>query len=251
MYLRGLLALELCVAVLAPSSTLNAQDAHPPVLIVSGMSSRQVAADSAEVRVAWYLTSADAEAQEREDAADVEALRTLLAEAGASSVVIRFAPDPWYAPMHDDLPNRPRERRREVLTTIVGGEAIIDALAALRNHPIFLESSAEYGCTCADSARTNLLKAAFDQSRARATALAEAAGTRIQGVVAMSTAPLDMQMLRGYQSVPLDAGGLESYGIPLMPPQVNQSENLAAPLVTVTAVVNVAWQIGRPGPVRE
>ena len=126
----------------------RAQDQRPPVIVVAATAERQVPADSAVVRVAWYLLNAGAAAQEAEDSTAVDSLRALLNSAGVLDPVIRHAPELWYPPMRQDSPDRPQERRREVSVVIVGEQAIIAALAAFRNHPVFEDAGADYGRTC-------------------------------------------------------------------------------------------------------
>ncbi len=237
--------LALGAMVLVPFSSARAQERRPPVIVVSAMAERQVPADSAVVRVAWYLLNAGAAAQEAEDSSAVDSLRALLRAAGVVDPAVRHAPAPWYMPMREDSPDWPRDRRREVSVVIVGEQSIIAALAALRNHPVFEEAGAEYGCTCSDSLQAELLREAFGRTRARASALADAAGTRLEGVFAMTTEPFGAELMRGTHSLGLSGQGLESYGVPLVPPPPPPGDGLQSPLVEVAAGVYVAWEVGR------
>lgn len=232
------------MCLLSPT-TAAAQQPHPAVIVVSGMAERQVPADSVVLQVSWYLKSADAAAQSAEDSEALDSLVALLRRSGATSPSIHFARERWYPLMEPDSPERPRELRRVVSAHVVGRESITKAMAALRNHPIFHAEGTDYACTCGDSVRTHMLRQAFEVSRVRAMALADAAGTRLVGIVAMSTEPLDAQTLMGYQSVRMTGSGIEANQSLLVPPALAASDGLAAPLVPVVAGVYVAWEVQR------
>lgn len=239
----GLLAVG--VMGLLPSTMAAAQQPHPAVIVVSAMAERQVPADSVVLEVSWYLKRSDAAAQSAEDAEAVDSLEALLRRSGATSPSIHFASERWYPLLEPDSPDRPRELHRTVSVYVVGRTSIIEAMAALRNHPVFHAEESAYACTCADSVRNHLLQQAFELSRMRAAALAEASGNRLAGIFAMSTEPLDAQTLIGYQSIRFSGSGFEAHGSLLVPPPLAAGDGLAAPLVPIVAGVYVAWEVQR------
>ncbi|HEU4799002.1 MAG TPA: SIMPL domain-containing protein [Gemmatimonadales bacterium] len=241
---KQLLAAGLLVAVAPAVATSQ----HLPlgVIVVTGEAEQQVPADSAVLRITWYLKNGEPAAQRAEDAVALDSLRALLRRAGIADPLLRAARNDWYGYLPDRSPELARERRRQAAVHVTGEQNIVQVLGALRNNAIFREVEPEYACTCADSAQAEMLKEAFEVSRRRALALAAAAGARLTGLSTIATHPFNFAMSSGYQGSGLEhAGGVgERRFISLLrPPPPGDDAQLAAPLVSMHAEVYVVWQI--------
>jgi uncharacterized protein YggE len=232
-------------AMLMQPAPALAQQAAAPTVTVSGEATLQVPADSVILTLSWLLGAAPGDAQQPEDDKTVADLKTLLREAGAGSVPLRFSSMPsWLAYRSDDDPDR-AQRTRKVDVTLTGRPVITAVLVRLRNHPVFRIERSEFDCTCREMVQHQASAQAFARARGYAEALATAAGGHLHGLVTVTNQPYGM--IAGFQEASVSASYV-SAGKPLQPPRSGtlptSGDGLQIPLLDVQEMVYTVWELG-------
>jgi uncharacterized protein YggE len=222
-----------------------AQQQAAPTVTVSAQATLQVPADSVTLTLSWLLGAAPGNAQQPEDDKAVADLKTLLSEAGAANVPLRFSAMPsWMMYNSDDNPDR-AQRTRKVDVTLTGRPVITAVLVQLRNHPVLRIDRSDFDCTCREAVQHQASALAFARARGRAEALAAAAGGHLHGLVTVTNQPYGM--FAGFQEARVSASHV-SAGKPPQPPRGEalqpSGDGLQIPLLDVQEMVYTVWELG-------